>query len=136
MRKMTKIAALVCALSVLFNITLSALAADQNAEETLLPRTLLECHTLLAQTDQQSETEDVAPCALIHCESGSEVGRYIERLVSSKKIGYETADCSHSIQGRYHIRYQYLDSYEAYCTLCDYSSEFSELRWGDWNCVS
>lgn len=136
MRKMTKFAASVCALSVLFNITFSALAADQNTEGPNLPRTLLECHTLLAQTEVQSETEDIAPCALIHCESGSDVGRYIERLVSSKQIGYETAACSHLIQGRYHIRYQYLDSYEAYCTLCDYTSEFSELRWGDWNCVS
>ena len=101
---------------------------------------------MLAEAEMEAEvaTEETAtaeteaastPYEIIHCQSDSQTGYYSEIVVGSEQIGYATRDCQHSEQGAYDKHYQYLDSYQATCTLCDYEANFSETRWGSWFCT-
>ena len=136
MKNKKKVAAILCSLSILMNLSVSAMAADQTTDRPVPCHTLLECHDLQAETELQNNGDSAVPYAIVHCESGSEVGRYVEQLVSYEKTGgYETDDCTHSIQGRKHIRYEWVYTYNAYCTLCDHTATFHEMEWGGWQCV-
>lgn len=139
---MKKWIVVLCSISILIFGSFSVMA--ENAEQPKALRTLYECHELLAEAETEaaieetaiSETEEaITPYAVAHCQSGSQVGRYSERLLSSEQIGYETRSCTHAVQGALDKRYQYLDRYQATCTLCDYKAYFSETRWGAWFCT-
>ena len=141
---MKKIICILFAISILIIGSFSVMA--ENIDEPRSLRSLFECHELLAKTEIQEEVDvsieseiqetgdDAVSYKLIHCQSESQTGYYSERLISTEQIGYETSDCIHSVQGAYDVRYQYLDRYEATCTLCDYKANFVETRWGSWNC--
>lgn len=136
---MKKWIAVLCSISVLIFGSFSVLA--ENVEQPKSLRTLYECHEMLAEAEVEATTSiaeaegSTTPYAVAHCQSGSQVGRYSERLLSSEQIGYETRACIHGVQGALDKRYQYLDRYQATCTLCDYKAEFSETRWGSWFCT-
>jgi hypothetical protein len=140
---MKKCISLIISLVMLFSLSANVFAysdektiANGPVEQPIALRSLSECHDVLRETGLQSADNDAVPYALVHCETTADVGYYIERLVSSTIIGYETEACTHYIQGHHHIRHQYLDTYEAHCTLCEYTAEFSTLRWSEWSCVS
>lgn len=137
---MKKLISIVLSLSLIFAMSANGFAATvtetQLADRPVALHTLTECHDMLPEEELQTDGDSAVPYAIVHCESGSEVGRYVEQLVSYEKTGgYETADCTHSIQGRKHIRYEWVYTYNAYCTLCDYTATFHEMEWGDWQCV-
>lgn len=120
-------------------IAVSAAETDVTIENSTVLYSFAECHEMLhetlAENDLQNVDSDGVPYAIVHCQSNSQIGRYIEEFLGSEQIGYETRACAHDVQGSYDIQYQYLDSYKAYCTLCDYTSRFSRLRLGTWNCI-
>lgn len=119
----------------------STTADDQIAVSTLDDyvevHTFDECHKtlheMIDEAGQQSGDGDVAPYALIHCQSSAGIGRYIEQLVSTTTTR-ETRNCTHGAVGVIDVRTVYTDVYRQYCTLCDYESSYSVTRYGVWTC--
>lgn len=69
-----------------------------------------------------------------YCKDDTHPGGYVKELIRTERIGQEVTNCIHGSVGAVDIRYQYADYYQAACTLCDYSAQFTEYRWSEGTC--
>lgn len=92
------------------------------------------CIMMAISVPVSATTEDVMPMALIHCESGDEVGRLIITTHDAEQIGYKTQNCSHGVVGGTDIKYLMEVVTDYSCTYCNYADTTVETYWTDWIC--